>query len=323
MSIDKPYLLFVSGFGWSGSGAVIDYLRGFKEIKQPDCDEIRFINHLFKIINNLKKNISAVEIEDLFCAKINPKISSKTSKYFELKFDLFFKEVSITKEEYQNYSSNILEQLKNSYKDDEKIKELVTDYLIYISKAFNKQYLYIFDNVVPARDLQIFKYIIFDKFQSIVLYVVDRDPKDQFYEVYELANNNKPVINWPFLNSIIRFFNKFGKLKIFFAAIYFAHFYYKKPRLTFKADMDFIYKSGISQVRYIQFENFVNNKDQIWDLIDQDMLIFFNIYEKGNDYFYPEVSMKNIGKYKKIKNKIVLKYIDIVTTYPLIQKKFK
>ena len=333
----KP-LFIISGFGWSGSGAIIDFLLDNYSADIAGSDEIIFFWIFLRLVEQAKKRkqISASS-EDamLFCANIPASFSKEKKEQYENTFTTYFQHTHDGRRKYTLVAQQVLDELvemsrrtRNQDFDEKRISRLAEKLLILFQELFqgNNKLLYIYDNLFHPHDISIFHHSDFSTFDRVVLFCIDRDPRDQFYEQYERYSSG--LGQWHTLKLRQKVMTKFAqtsffrmvlKLTIvkFFAAFIFVRMYIKKRKLFMQAISQL--KDKNLTIHYLLFEDFVCNTDNTRDKIATEFDTYIGKKElkslEGNNYrFVPEQSKQNIGKYTRDRATGVYEYIKKKTS---------
>lgn len=281
--------IFLSGYFYSGSGAVLDYLLGFKECyKWPaikgEMRLIKFPGGLADLGNRLEKNnsLNAADLVDLYLhltgnkivhsakTKYDPwrvvnKNSSKILKdnnshaYLFSAFQLFWHLHSFmlqdtqTIEEFEKISISGVKQMLNGVAGQLKANKLLVD------------------QIITAWRLPIAR---FAPPSSII--IVHRDPRDQYAEAYDVRVKSGRTA-WTA--------HEFTKI-------------YKERRMLVSENIPILEKKYGHRFLTLSFEDFVLKHD----IEVKKVLDFLQISPEDitKQYFSPEVSSKNVGKYKSM-----------------------
>ena len=142
----KPIIL-VQGFGWTGSGALVDYLRENTKIKFTNNGEIQFVKSLINIIEKIKTK-GEIDIENgideiYFTGRVPFNINKEISLKLERRIDQFFSNVNIDKFKYQEFTLKLLNNLEESlkYEDEKKdnlFKDIFNKYWCFLNNIFDE-----------------------------------------------------------------------------------------------------------------------------------------------------------------------------------------
>lgn len=315
---NKPSLLFVSGFGWTGASAMVDFLRDFENVERSPSGEIQFINSLHQIIIKLKSgkelDLTNGLNEQIFLGEIPLKYKGKREEYHKEKLSKFFENFADDKTSYKEYSYKVLQDLIKYFGSNQKnlFKKTVTDYVLYIDEGFRKNnVIYIYDNTVSAQNLSFFENILPDEFSQLKIYVVDRDPRDQYYELikrFESGHSSKSNLILNYFNKII---NTIPFVKNILSSYYFVNKYHLKRRRGIKKDIKNITKNfGDNSIEIIQFEDLVINEEGVRDRLVKDICNMYNTNYSGLNIFAPEESSENISVHRNEKKHLGYKYLE-------------
>ncbi|MFA5603147.1 MAG: hypothetical protein WDA21_05435 [Bacilli bacterium] len=331
-------LIVISGFGWSGSGAVVDFLLDNYSTDIAGSDEIIFFWIFLRLVKQAKnRNKISVSSEDamLFCAKIPSSFARDKREQYEKTFTTYFQHTKNGREKYTLLAQQILDELvkmsrrtRNQNFDEKRISWLAEKLLILFQELFqgNNKLLYIYDNLFHPHDISIFHHSDFSTFDRVVLFCIDRDPRDQFYEQYERYSSG--LGQWHTLKlrqkvmtefAQTRFFRMVLKLTIvkFFAACIFVRMYRKK-RILFNQAIAQLQEKNLT-IHYLLFEDFVCNRDNTRDKVALEFEKYadkkeLNPLEENKNRFIPEQSKQNIGKYTRDRAACVYAYIKKKTS---------
>lgn len=324
----KPVIL-VQGFGWTGSGALIDFLDENEHIKFVFKEEIPYIKSLINIIEKIKRG-EHVDFEDgsdeaLFIGEIPKNFSERLHNYYQMKIDRFTTFSNIEKEEYKHFTLNLLKEIEKSSDYSDTKKESILDQIFYrywefLNSIFQEDSkILMFDNLFLIEKVHYLNIIDRLGDQDLYLYAVDRDPRDQFFELSNLYKSGTEIHYNKFLKKIsnLKITRKLIDLSFFqfFAALFFINVYHKPRRKKFMSSVQLIRKStGKLKIKKLMFEDFVLNTNQTRDKIKSefDSVLKDNNLDSRwheNKYFISEQSAKNIHKFKNSKNRKVYKFI--------------
>jgi len=322
---NKRVLILISGFGWSGSGALVDYFREHSQINVAGNDEIIFLwalnNLVNKILSGKSINISG-EMESLFCARVSPKFSKEKIEQYETTFLAYFDNNESKLNRYQNYSFKILKQLSLLENNkQENLESILNSYLVTLFDLLDdKKHQLIFDNLLHPQNLDLLQYFDLSSFDSINIYCVDRDPRQQFYEQFHRYTSGEG--SWHHFAWYQKALTKLSSTKIFrliwntypikgLAASVFIRLH-KKRRDSFQEAMKLLLTINNLKVESILFEEFVLNEGNLKDKLEFNLLniskLEKNLWNK-NKYFNADESAKNINRFSNDKNQTVYKYI--------------
>lgn len=322
----RKYFIVVSGFGWSGSGALVDCFLDNSAMSCSGDDELIFIWAYYRIINKLKKkkqiNIFHGENENLFCAVVPRGFSQKKKKQYTETFDSYFKKSHIGKEEYTVFCRSLLQNLQKGIIT---INDATRTYFDFLYDMFNlSDSLIFFDNLFHPHQLDLLLGLDLTGYKQVIVYCVDRDPRDQFYEHYYrylegLGLWHTMNMRQKTLTTLARYSSSRKLLNTYMikqlAAVLFVHMH-KKKREKFQKVKGIIDKKHSNiDIKMVSFEQFIYNKDLLRDRIKQeiDAMVIEKCreskWEEGK-HFHPLKSKENIGKYKRDKNQKVFRYLE-------------
>lgn len=338
---EKPSLIIVSGFGWSGSGALVDFLKENTRLEVAGNDEIIFFWCLYKILKKVRHgksiNPNKCEYVQLFLSKIPNSYSFEKKRFYENIFKNYFKNLNVSRNNYTQFSLEIINDLEKLTKririyklSEEKINEeigrIITDYFLFFANASlnNKEKILFFDNFFHPQQLDEVLNIDFSKFNFFKVFCVDRDPRDQFYDHYQRYELGLGL--WHHMNIRQKMLDNLRKLKFFqsifhlkvvkmFAASIFCYMY-KIKRQKFSNSINFCNEKKIKiSIEKIFFEDFVKNNNNLREKIKNEVDSFVKSIKhysnwKEFEYFVPNISLKNINKYENSCDKKVFEIIE-------------
>lgn len=307
-------LIFTCGFGWSGSGALIDFMLDFEKVEKFPGGETFLLKSLINILQKIEAR-KPLDVENgyherIFLGDIPKKIDTQVRDRIKRVLDDFISQSSINIEEYRAIAGKILTILmqKNS---NAVLVNCVTEYLIYLNNIKEKNSIIIFDNAIGAVDINLFQYVDVSQFENIFIYIVDRNPKDRFIELYDIVLKGYKSRSFCLVNKIFRFIKNFRGLTRFIAAVYFTHYYNNKRKQKYKKNLKLLVNHNDSiTLREFMFEDVVLNHMKIKKILESDLNRVLATKYTGVNYFNPEVSKKNIHKYAEIENSLAIKYIE-------------
>ncbi len=280
--------IFVSGMGWSGSGALYDFFREFEEIHEIE-NEFRHIEGNPGLISLLKK---ADFPKDLFVKELINFFSKTLLGFSEYDSYTGYKAVrsarkmslSINKKKYARGIENLLQEIENNYFDGKLDKKsfcniaeiLFNTVLATVGENLSDQNTILFNNVIHIRNIKAIEFI-----NNANMFCVFRDPRSN----YVAKLQEKPG----FAEKTEDFISK-----------------YKKTRLDYEKNyMDVI--NNKNTVHEIQFEEFVLSEEYRKRLAVKRGLDI-NKQEKYK-YFKPWISEKNVYIYKNYTDQKSIKEI--------------
>jgi hypothetical protein len=330
----KKHLILVSGFGWSGSGAVVDFLLNNSHIDTACNDEIIFfwvLNRLIDKVGKRKQIIQEGEYESLFCAIIPQSYSTIKKTQYQKTFNKYFERLNIKQSEYTEFAKTIIHRLQKLSKrslfsriDESAIGVIISDYLVFLNSMIQlSEKLSIYDNLLHPQQLMMLVNADLSFFTSIKIFCVDRDPRDQFFDHYKryetglglwhTMNTRQKILTKIVTNKLVRWMLKTTLVKLLAALVFVIM--HKKKRRKFEQVLasipDTQHELAIIEVN---FEDLVYNncskQEQIRTSMDEVLTKYFKETQwGGNKYFDSNSSMKNIGKFRSDKHQIVYKLI--------------
>ena len=280
-SYKKINKILVSGMGWSGSGAVYDYLSEFEEISGINS-ELSFISHgtsLYKIEKHIHKSQFKETLLDFFKYTLYSNVVPlKTSHAKSISNNIFF-----SGDKDGNYSNavNILIKELISFNSNNKNKRNIfykltskfVDNIFSSSLTGNKKYL-LLNNVIKIQKIDAIKYL-----NNYKIFCTFRDPRSTYISQYY---ENKKLFN------IDDFVKK-----------------YKQARKNYKNKIKKYHNHDIYE---IQFEDFVMNEKYRAEIAKTIGLNIENKLEKSK--FNPDESQKNVFNYKDFRDQNAIKKIE-------------
>jgi len=313
MNKQKNNLIFACGFGWSGSGALIDFMLDFEKVEIFPGGETFFLKSLLNILRKVERN-KKIDIdkgyhEQVFLGNVPQISNAQVCERIKWVFDNFISQTGIRAEEYRAVANKTLEAIVNET-NESIINKRVTEYLIYLNNIGRNDNIRIFDNAIGAVDINLFQYIDFSFFENIFIYIVDRNPKDRFFELYDIVLSGYQSRSFGFANTIYKLIKRNKNLTLFLAAVYFTHIYNNKRKQQYKNYLKYLTKQNEKITwRQLMFEDIVLKFDQTKNIIQSDFNKILNTSYKDIHHFNPELSKKNIYKYKEIEDTLAIKYI--------------
>jgi hypothetical protein len=324
-------MVVVSGFGWSGSGALVDYLREHSRIKTAGDDEIIFfwaLNNLFDQVRRGKPlNSGKGEFELLFCARVPEWYSRDKRTQYEDTFSSYFAEAPVTREEYSQSAEQILEKMEQdlcAFSTGDAASNAVTAAINLLSDIFaSDTEFFIYDNLFHPQQLGMFEHADLSSFSTFRVYCVDRDPRDQFFEHYNRYQSGLGL--WHQMNRRQKILKTLSSKKLFqrllgllpvqlLAARVFCRMYAGK-RHAFRDSLSRLSETQPNMdIKKIMFEDFVTDRAGQRSLLKKEIDTIMNkhfgsgSWEHGS-YFDPSISEKNIGKYRLARHQQVFEYI--------------
>lgn len=336
---DKNTIIIVQGFGWTGSGAIVDFLLENESVKLVSNDEVPFFKVLIKLIdkakNRKKIDIFNGENEVLFAGGIPSCYKGYVRDLHKMRVDRFFSLANTNKCNYKDFTVRILKKLNSIsnrplLKKTNKIKinQIVSEYLTYLNYIFQEESkILMYDNLLDLERLEILEGLDYSKIGEVILYVVDRDPRDQYFELYNMFKSNSKKIQY---NKILHIINKFHFFRemtdnLFFqycCALAFIYIYHKPRRLGYNKGKKILdCRTNFIHVKKVRFEDFVFNYNSVRDTIKYDIDSIVNKRIGGSSWihgmnFNPKKSQQNVDIYKKgTKRKIYTFILDKVSKY--------
>jgi len=322
----------VTGYGWSGSGAVVDLLKeydGFISIdsEYPLISEPHgFIDLEIFLIQNwhFLRHHKAINDFLIFCKKINKKkslyninginIGNKLSvDFMKISYDFIneiidfsYKGRSRINLYHLNKLENIITKFKWKFFDKNYTK-------MYFSRPTEKKFLnaiqnfhiklfekyinngfgnIILDQAIPANNM----YRAMRYFPNSKLIIVDRDPRDIFADLVRSKGLIGPELNKLNIESVNKFIKWHTELR-------------KTDNTVFKEELN-------KNILKINFEDLVINYNKEVKKISK--FIGPELKQTKNKYFDPSISKKNIGLWKKINNQELMEKIKMEINYPYV-----
>ncbi len=306
----------VSGFGWSGSGAVVDLLREFKQVKAVDF-EFRLIKDPYGILDLhkalcqnqdlLKMDVAISDFKRLckvlarnnnyffgvgynYSTSINKDFLKIADEYIYSLQDYSYMNRSMVfnyhKSKYRYFIDKILVklslklpgELSGIYRNsNEDFEQKTRKFLSALFEGYSSpNEIILLDQMIPVNDVK----KSLEYFDDIKLIIVDRDPRDIYVDLV----NKKSLIGADLIES-----NNVDKFISWF--------------LVSRES-----KEKAPNVMRINFEELVMNYESsvsiLHDFIGKDLEHHF----KG-DYFVEELSKKNIGQWKSYPHQDVMQDI--------------
>jgi len=313
-------IISVSGFGWSGSGAVVDLLKEIKGIKYfpyefrilKDPDGIIDLEH--GLVNNWQELKSDITIRRfLKYAKI---LGRKPKFYYPLSYNYNY----LLNNNFFNILNKYLEQLvdlkwhgswPHHYHEFSSLKWFFYRVFnrLHLAKYFikkDKMYLScpkeifydatkeFFNNIAKEIDLNSdSNTIFFDQlippynchrylkyFHDPKIFIIDRDPRDVYVE----------ALNWSYIPT--------DNVNDFII-------WYKTQREYFFQNLIFS-----DRILYLKYEDIILKYDEMLKKIYSFLNINPEDHIHRKKFLNPDISKKNIGKWKYIDNNKVIKQIE-------------
>lgn len=288
LDVDEYSKLFVCGFGWSGSGAVRDYLREFEGVEPIDGECPIFSEGLvsFKSIveSRMDSSIFIKKLVQLFFIVIFTADLSLSPFRGIRSLNRRFKKYSV------DYSNCVIELSKVIAKLIYKTKnnEPIEDYIVYLGDKLldlvaagkPKGKIVLYDNAIMAKNIEVFRYL-----KNFHVFCVQRDPRSNYVaRVYE----NKPNILSvdAFISNRKKYYEIFNQ-KISTLPVNFLEQY----------------------ISIINFEDFVLNESCRLTVLQKSNLTI-DKWKLKNKYFDPNVSINNIKNFEQFDNQEDIKKIS-------------
>lgn len=324
-------MLVVSGFGWSGSGAVVDFLRENSFVRTAGGDEIIFFwalkNLIDKITGNKHLDPGKGEFEALFCARVPDWYSREKREQYETTFDSYFAETEASRQDYSDSAYRILEQMDEdvtAFSVEIAASNAATAVLKLLSEMYSSEStFYIYDNLFHPQQLALLEHADLSRFSTFQVYCVDRDPRDQFYEHYDRYKSGLGL--WHQMNGRQKLLKTLSSRPLFQWLLGLLPFQLAAARLFCR--MHTAKRSAFEQslsrlselqphmvVKKIKFEDFVTDAGEQRSLVKRDIdnIIMSrhgtSHWEHGM-FFDPSFSEKNIAKYRGAPHQLVYKTI--------------
>lgn len=335
---NKRTIILIQGFGWTGSGVLVDFLLDNESIKLVSNTEVAFLKVLINLIDKTKKRkkIDIVRGTDeiLFTGEIPSCYTGYVKSLTIKRFNLFFSLATVNKLDYKDYTLNILKNLNEISNrpllekiNNVKINQIMSDYWIYLNSIFQEESkILMYDNLLYTQRLEVLEGLSYSKISDVLLYIVDRDPRDQYFELYNMFKLKYIMQSNKILHVIskARFFRKMAD-NLFFqfcSALAFIYIYHKPKRLGFyRGEKILKNKSNSIHIRKVRFEDFVFNYNSIRDIIQSDVDSIVKRRIGGSSWnhgvnFNPQKSQQNVGVYKRGKKRKIYNFIlDQVSKY--------
>ncbi|TRW50194.1 sulfotransferase [Aliidiomarina halalkaliphila] len=319
---NKINIISVSGYGWSGSSAVVDFMKGFKDTKAIET-EFRLlkdpggimdlesalldnwdvmknglaINDFITLINILnRKHIKMFQMGGSYGVTVSNDFLRQSYDYindlvdFKFNGDSLIFDYSLSR--FQYFLKRVRKRVLRAYAKEiyfskpsrEAFRKATQSYLSCVLRDFANKHEC--RNVVLDQAIpasNIKKSLSY--FDKIKIIIVDRDPRDVYCDMY----NHKSLIYSQGHNEIYSV-NNFIK--------------------WFRAQRDAESQRGLKgEILKVKFEDLVNDyavtSEIIKDFIGLDMEL-----DPNKRCFHPEKSIKNIGIYKNHSNKKAIELID-------------
>lgn len=307
----KPQYVIVAGYVWTGSSALVDLLKEYKGAWESNV-EFRLIKDSYGLTDlrynivenwdplnvdnaikdfiwltktlNQKKSIVSSGLgygsQEVFGNKFNIATNIFINKICDFRYEgtwwmtdfkcsklqLLTKKIrrklKLTKKEYMYYSSC------NEKEFDEAVREYLNE-LFLIGKNQDNDRFAILDQALPAQN----PYLLNKFFENSKMIIVDRDPRDVYVETL-----NGEMLIGPEIK-------KTRNVEIFL-----------KWHEQYHKNVNFIGKnSNIMKLNFedlvLNYDNTINEIEKFLDFTPQDHISKFK-------FFNPEISEKNIGKWK-------------------------
>jgi hypothetical protein len=315
MSTDKT-LILVSGFGWSGSGALLDYFLEHQLVQIAGNDEIIFLWALQNVLENIRGgkpiHING-EMESLFCAKIPPAYTEEKRRQYEKTFLSYFHGDESLLETYTEYAQQIIAELvrlNHTTPVEERIRTILGSYLQVLFESLDSEpsRQLIFDNLLHPQNLGILDYFDLSCFKAVYVYCVDRDPRQQFYEQFQRYASGEGL--WHTVNLRQKIMTRIAPtrwfrvlwnscLVKFLAAKVFIKMHEEK-RSSFHQARSLLTRNPAIHIEQIWFEDFVTNRNNSREKLQVAFLQRSGLSQdlwRTELLFIPEKSAKNISKF--------------------------
>lgn len=278
--------IFLSGYFYSGSGAIMDYLRGFEGCKKwpnspGEMRLIKFPGGIADLATRLQKNkmLKSADLVDFYLHLVGKKIIFSEASKYDMWEVVNKNSRSILRDEksqaylyegyqlFRQFNYFFLSTEQNLEEFTELARDGVQKMLDAAANQINARRLLV-DQIITAWRLPIAEFAPPSSF-----IVVHRDPRDQYTEAKEVwANTGRKV----------------------FTADKFAKMYRKRRQIV---DDNIPLLEGKYRHRFLKmaFEDFVlNHNNAAEKILEFIVLPYENLKEQK---FFPEVSRKNVGKY--------------------------
>lgn len=278
----------ISGYFYSGSGAVLDHLKGYSNIKkwtpQGEVHVIKYPGGLSELYKSLEENgrLTKKELVRFYLhIKAGLYVDSGSAKYKRENVVNKFSRKLLESPSASLYIYELLRLWSDldvfSMGDKQDRNDFVSIVRKGLSRAFNavlyqnKAEILVCDQMVTAWRLPSARLLPPSRF-----IIVHRDPRDQFVEA-------KLVKNVP------------GRKKQ--NAVKYAEVYRKRRELTEEWIPRLESESG-HEFLAMAFEDFVIHNEESIDKIRKHLSLDESFFDKSKTKFDPSVSIHNIGKYK-------------------------
>lgn len=325
---DKPNLILVSGFGWSGSGAVLDFFREHPQVKIAGNDEIIFLWLLQRIISRYRagKYIRTEgEMESLFCAKVPRSYTDQKQRQYVQTFKDYFDGDDIVLSSYQEYAGLLIKKLAQTNHatiGEDGLKAIFAQYLGTLYSFLNQRtgIQIIFDNLLHPQNLDMLLLFDLSGFESVHIFCVDRDPRQQFHDQFQryasgaglwhTFNWRQKVMTRLASTALFRKIWNTGFIKLL-AANKFISMYLQK-RNSFKRNREYVLHDQHLRIRLLGFEEFVKDEHHCRDNLRDEFIritgLDKSMWQTGK-FFIPEQSALNMYKFASEHSKFVYEVI--------------
>jgi hypothetical protein len=282
--------ILVSGMGWSGSGAMLYFFRDFNTVKLYGVEEDKFINGT-PSLRTLRDTVDDLarfndELIDFFWFTLFGFAKYSSASELCSTRTAIKRTLGNHSTEYALAVNRFLKEIYSSIQEDSLSK---SKYDSISSKFINsvlrpaltaQQYdnSILLNNVIAIHDISLCSML--DNFNILCSF---RDPRAQFVSIMESNPHYKESLFYP----------------LFIRA-------YRNSRVKFLLDLKDL-KIQEPYIHSVQFEEFVLDEEyrnSITERIGLDLTC-----HRGNVFFDPKVSEKNIYNYKKYKNQKVIQKI--------------
>lgn len=277
--------VIVCGFGWSGSGAVIDFLLDQNQFQKFPGGETQFIkykgglDHLYKsfLKYGFIDELSMSNFARLMSAQVKAEtgVDKNCNKHIRTLARLggaAFNESVI---------SLLTKAIRHAHEPsrwfkDEEVTELLGGFFERIAAVFRQgTNRLVFDQAIRPTNIRPLEFI------NSPAIIVRRDPRDSYFERKKLQINNKPTLD-KFVDNYI----------------------YRQERASRTLTK---YRHLSDRIYQIQFEDFVSNPETRMALCSW---LGIDTPNHGGKLFRPELSQRNIGVYRTDPNVDEYRYIE-------------
>lgn len=324
MNNTKKPIIYVCGFGWSGSGALTDLFRNNSHIVKPAGGEVIFYKGLAKIIRHLNDGVLVKKsslASRILLGDIPNYLPRNRRDFARKKVKTLLNDLNLSPHEYRSFAKPVLNHLLHASQqidarrhktvsDDAEIRFAVSSFVSWIQSHLSSNDLCLHDNSIIADELSVFQYFDLDMTGPVSVFIVFRDPRDQFTEQLSKGLVTKNDYIKAIHNLVLRY--PFGK-KIGTSSpavtILSKLFVKEQKRKIRQCRRDILYIKKLIpsiNINVVSFEDIVlskNTRSKLRKDINMKITDVFpdNIWN-DQKFFRPRESMRNIGKWKSILN---------------------